>query len=103
MGEVDFLGISQNEVACRAGVSHSHLSQVMAGRGNPSPALLKRLHGVLFQRTGNVERVMPTEVKVLVWRMGERRKMVVKGAGGPGRGDGGALSGPAAMCPRVQR
>ena len=26
---------------------------------------------------------------VLGWRKGERRGMVVKGAGGPGRGDGG--------------
>ncbi len=54
----------------------------------PSPGVLKRLHGVLFQRTAS-ERVMPAEVKVLGWRKGERKGMVVKGAGGPRRGDGG--------------
>ncbi len=32
---------------------------------------------------------MPAEVKVLGWRKGDRTGMVVKGAGGPGRGDGG--------------
>ena len=32
---------------------------------------------------------MPAEVKVLGWRKGERKGMVVKGAGGPGRGEGG--------------
>ena len=85
---MDFLGLSQNEVARRAGVSSSHLSQVMAGRANPSPALLKKLHGALFQR-GDEERVVPAEVKVLGWRKGERSGMVVKGAGGPGRGEGG--------------
>ena len=81
-------GISQNEVARRAGISSSHLSQIMNGRNNPSPGVLKKLHGVLFQRT-NQERVMPAEVKVLGWRKGERSGMVVRGAGGPGRGDGG--------------
>ncbi len=84
-------GISQNEVARRAGVSSSHLSQIMNGRNNPSPGVLKRLHGVLFQRTA-AERVMPAEVKVLGWRKGERRGMVVRGAGGPGRGDGGGTA-----------
>ena len=29
---------------------------------------------------------MPAEVKVLGWRKGERSGMVVRGAGGPGRG-----------------
>ena len=81
-------GISQNEVARRAGISSSHLSQIMNGRASPSPGVLKELHGVLFQRT-NQERVMPAEVKVLGWRKGERSGMVVRGAGGPGRGDGG--------------
>ena len=85
---MDFLGISQNEVARRAGVSSGHLSLIMSGQRSPSPDTLKRLHGSLFQRTP-VERVMPAEVKVLGWRKGERRGMVVKGAGGPGRGDGG--------------
>ena len=81
-------GISQNEVARRAGVSSGHLSQIMNGSRTPSPGVLKRLHGVLFQRTPT-ERVMPAEVKVLGWRKGERKGMVVKGAGGPGRGEGG--------------
>ena len=78
-------GISQNEVARRAGISSANLSQIMNGRNNPSPGVLKRLHGVLFQPT-KAERVMPAEVKVLGWRKGERSGMVVRGAGGPGRG-----------------
>ena len=85
---MDLLGISQNEVSRRAGVSSSYLSQIMAGRAIPSGEVLKTLHVVLFQRTP-VERVVPAEVKVLGWRKGERRGMVIKGAGGPGRGDGG--------------
>ena len=80
--------ISQNEVARRAGVSSGYLSQIMTGSRTPSPGVLKRLHGVLFQRTA-AERVMPAEVKVLGWKKGDRKGMVVKGAGGPGRGDGG--------------
>ena len=78
-------GFSQNEAARRAGISSAHLSQIMNGRNNPSPGVLKRLHGVLFQPT-KAERVMPAEVKVLGWRKGERSGMVVRGAGGPGRG-----------------
>ena len=78
-------GISQNEVARRAGISSANLSQIMNGRNNPSPGVLKRLHGVLFKPT-SAERVMPAEVKVLGWRKGERSGMVVRGAGGPGRG-----------------
>ena len=85
---MDAHGISQNEVARRAGVSSSHLSQIMNGKASPSAGVLKRLHGVLFQRTA-AERVMPAEVKVLGWRKGESSGMVVRGAGGPGRGDGG--------------
>ena len=83
-------GVSQNEAARRAGISSAHLSQIMNGGTNPSPGVLKRLHGVLFQPT-KAERVMPAEVKVLGWRKGERSGMVVRGAGGPGRGgkDGG--------------
>ena len=86
-------GFSQNEVARRAGISSSNLSQIMNGRNNLSPDVLKRLHGVLFQPT-KAERVMPAEVKVLGWRKGERSGMVVRGAGGPGRGSkagGGAV------------
>ena len=85
---MDALGISQNEVARRAGISSSHLSQIMNGQRSLSPCVLKKLHGVLFQRTPT-ERVVPAEVKVLGWRKGERSGMVVRGAGGPGRGDGG--------------
>ena len=86
-------GFSQNEVARRAGISSANLSQIMNGGNNPSPVVLKRLHGVLFQPT-KAERVMPAEVKVLGWRKGERSGMVVWGAGGPGRGSkagGGAV------------
>ena len=86
-------GFSQNEVARRAGISSSNLSQIMNGRNNLSPDVLKRLHGVLFQPT-KAEPVMPTEVRVLGWRKGERSGMVVRGAGGPGRGSkagGGAV------------
>ena len=78
-------GFSQNEAARRAGISSAHLSQIMNGGTNPSPGVLKKLHGVLFQPT-KAERVMPAEVKVLGWRKGERSGMVVRGAGGPGRG-----------------
>ena len=78
-------GFSQNEVARRAGISSSNRSQIMNGRNNLSPDVLKRLHGVLFHPT-KAERVMPAEVKVLGWRKGERSGMVVHGAGGPGRG-----------------
>ena len=85
-------GISQNEVARRAGISSAHLSQIMNGRNNPSPVVLRKLHGVLFQPT-KAERVMPAEVKVLGWRKGERSGMVVHGAGGPGRR--GKFGGPA--------
>ena len=80
--------ISQNEVARRAGISSGHLSQIMTGQRSPSPGVVKRLHGALFRPT-QAERVMPAEVKVLGWRKGERSGMVVRGAGGPGRGDGG--------------
>ena len=85
---MDHLGISQNELARRAGVSSGHLSLIMSGQRSPSPDTLKRLRGALFQRTP-VERVMPAEVKVLGWRKGERRGTVVKGAGGPGHMSGG--------------
>ena len=82
-------GFSQNEVARRAGISSSNLSQIMNGRNNLSPDVLKRLHGVLFQPSKAEERVMPAEVKVLGWKKGKRRGMVVRGAGGPGHKDGG--------------
>ena len=80
-------GLSQNEVARRAGISRGHLSLIMTGGRTPSPSVLKRLHGVLFRRTPQ-ERVMPAEVTVLGWRKRDRRGMVVRGAGGP---EGGAV------------
>ena len=63
--EGDFRGLSQNEAARRASVRTGHLSQIMSGKANPSPRVLKKLHGVLFQRSKAEERVMPAEVKVL--------------------------------------
>ncbi len=97
---MDVLDISQNEVARRAGIISAHLSQSMTGKTNPSPGVLKSLHGVLFQRTKAAERVMPAEVKALGWRKDERHGMVACGAGGPGRGskDGG---GAVRVCGRV--
>ena len=82
---MDAHGISQNEVARRAGISSSYLSQIMNGKSSPSAGVLKRLHAVLFRRAKSEERVMPAELKVLGWRKGERSGMVVHGAGGPGR------------------
>ena len=78
---MDAHGISQNEVARRAGISSAHLSQIMTGRNKPSPGVLKKLHGVLFQPVKE-ERVVPAEVKVLAWKKGERHGVVVRGAGG---------------------
>ncbi len=80
-------GISQNEVARRAGISTGHLSQIMNGNRIPSPGVLKRLHEVLFRRTQG-ERVVPVALSVLGWRKGEWRGMVVRGAGGPGNREG---------------
>ena len=76
---MDAHDISQNEVARRAGISSAHLSQIMNGSRNPSPGVLKRLHGVLFQRSKD-ERVMPAEMKVMGWRKGQRQGMVVRAA-----------------------
>ena len=78
---MDALEVSQNEVARRAGISSGPLSQIMNGDRNPSAVVLRKLHGVLFQRTGAGERVMPAEVKVLGWKKKERSGMVVRGAG----------------------
>ena len=80
---MDAHGVSQNEVARRAGVSSGYLSAVMAGKATPSPAVLQRLHGVLYRRAPREERVMPAEVQVVGWRKGERTGMVVRGAGAP--------------------
>ena len=83
-------GFSQNEVARQVGISPGYLSKIMNRHRVPSPMVLKRLHGVLFQRT-QAERVAPVKLRVLGWRKGERRGMVISGAGGPGCGDGEAI------------
>ena len=85
-GRMDVHGFSQNEVARRAGISSAHLSQIMNGKSSPSAGVLKRLHGVLFQRSKAEERVVPAEVKVMAWKKGGRNGVVVRGAGGPGAG-----------------
>ena len=90
--QMDELGVSQNEVARRAGISSGHLSQIMNGRRNPSAVVLRKLHGALFQGTGAQERVMPVAMKVLGWKKGERSGMVVHGARGrDGTARGGAV------------
>ena len=66
-------GISQNEVARRAGISSGHLSQIMNGQRSPSAGVIKRLHAVLFRRTKSEQGgVMPADLKVLGWSKGER-------------------------------
>ena len=77
-------GISQNEAARRAGISSGHLSQIVNGQRDPSPGVLKKLHGALFRPTRSEARVVPAEVEVLGWRKGGRRGVVVREAGGPG-------------------
>ena len=78
-------GISQNEVARRAGISVSYLSQIMNGQRKPSGDVLRRLHDVLFAPSP-AELVAPVELKVMAWKKGGRNGVVVKGAGGPGSG-----------------
>ena len=80
-------GFTQNEVARQVGVSSGYLSQIMNCHRVPSPAVLKRLHWVLFRRT-QAERVVPVQVRVLGWHKGERKGMVIQGAGGPRRRNG---------------
>ena len=76
-------GLSQNEVARRAGISVSYLSQIMNGQRTPSGPVLRCLHAVLFAPTTQ-ELVAPVELKVMAWKKGSRNGVVVKGAGGPG-------------------
>ena len=83
--------ISQNKVAKQAGITSGHLSSIMSGKRNPSPTVLKKLHGVLFQRSKEEERVMPAEVKVLGWRKGERSGMVIRDDGGNTARTGGRM------------
>ena len=80
---MDAHGWSQNEVARRAGISVSYLSQIMNGLRTPSGPVLRRLHAVLFAPTTQ-ELVAPVEVKVMAWKKGGRNGVVVKGTGGPG-------------------
>ena len=80
---MDAHGISQKEVARRAGISCGYLSDVMSGRRTPSGDVLRRLHDVLFTPSPR-ERVMPVELKVLAWKKGRRDGVVMRGAGGPG-------------------
>ena len=90
--QMDDLGVSQNEVARRAGISSGHLSQIMNGRRNPSAVVLRKLHGALFQGAQAQERVMPVAMKVFGWKKGERSGMVVHGARGrDGTARGGAV------------
>ncbi len=90
--QMDELGVSQNEVARRAGISSGHLSQIMNGKSSPSAVVLRKLHGALFKRTQGEERVMPVAMKVLGWKKGERSGMVVHGARGrDGTARGGAV------------
>ncbi len=82
---MDAHGISQNEVARRAGISVSYLSLVMTGQRVPSGKVLGKLHEVLFKPSAK-ELVVPAEVKVMAWKKGGRNGVVVRGAGGPGSG-----------------
>ena len=82
---MDAHGFSQNEVARRAGISSSYLSQIMNGRSTPSAGVLKRLHAVLFRRAKSEERVMPAEVTVLGLAEGRAER-----DGGARRGRAGA-------------
>ncbi len=90
--QMDAIGVSQNEVARRAGISSGHLSQIMNGQRSPSAVVLRKLHGALFQKRQDPERVMPVAMKVLGWKKGERSGMVVHGARGrDGTSRGGAV------------
>ena len=82
---MDAHGLSQNEVARRAGISGAHLSHIMNGTRTPSGDVLRRLYEVLF-RPSAAELVVPAEVKVMAWKKDERQGVVVKGAGGPHSG-----------------
>ena len=77
--------LSQNEVARRAGISVSYLSQIMNGQRTPSGDVLRRLHDVLFAPSA-AELVAPVELEGMAWKKGSRNGVVVKGAGGPGGG-----------------
>ena len=65
---MDDLNVSQNEVARWAGISSAHLSQIMNGKSSPSAVVLRKLHGALFRRRQDPERVMPVAMKVMGWK-----------------------------------
>ena len=44
---LDQLGISQNQLARRCGITSGHLSHLMNGRRSPSPRIRRRLQEVL--------------------------------------------------------
>ena len=76
---MDVRGVSQNEVARKASVSRSHLSEIIAGKATPWAKVLHWLHGVLYRRSSKEERVMPVDVQVLAWRKGARSGVVAPG------------------------
>ena len=82
---MDAHNYSQNQTARLAGISTGHLSLIMKGQRTPSGDVLRRLHRVLF-RTTAAELVGPVELKVMAWKKGDRKGVVVKGAGGPHSG-----------------
>ena len=82
---MDAHGWSQNEVARRAGISVSYLSQIMNVQRTPSGDVLRRLHEVLYAPSA-AELVAPVELKVMGWKKDGRTGVVVRGTGGPGSG-----------------
>jgi transcriptional regulator with XRE-family HTH domain len=46
----DAAGVSRSAIAMEAGVSASHLNQIINGRARPSDALLRRIADVLDRR-----------------------------------------------------
>lgn len=80
---MDAHGVSQNEVARRAGVSRSHLSEIMAGQAGPSADVQQRRHGVLYRRSRKRSGSFPQR-----YRWGWRRVVVL---GTEARGEGGVM------------
>lgn len=101
---MDAHGISQNEVARRAGISLGHLSLIMSGKRTPSGDVLRRLHDVLFAPSP-AELVASVELKVMAWKKGGRSGVVIRGAGGHGATASPAMapSGSAAGRPGARR
>ena len=75
-------GYSQNQVARLAGISSGHLSLIMNGQRTPSGDVLLLRHEVLFRPTA-AELVALVELKVRAWKKDDRKRVVVRGAGGP--------------------